>query len=211
MRQVMPYRKLRLKEPFGTFVENELGAGVLLITCGLPGTWKTETSEEIARMKGYPILRSDLIRLEVLKGENIFDEKIASDMGKRTMVYDETFRRADEALRKGDSVIVDATFVTQSLRRRAAEVAAKHSRTFVILETSCPQEVAISRILRRTKDNYESNALTEQAYLNNKRKFEKVDVDDLRLSYPKLEIIHATVDTQYDAPQDWYVIGLEKR
>jgi len=199
-----------LKEPFGTFVENELGAGVLLITCGLPGTWKTETSEEIARMKGYPILRSDLIRLEVLKGENIFDEKIASDMSKRTMVYDETFRRADEALTKADSVIVDATFVTQSLRRRAAEVAAKHGRTFVILETSCPQEVAISRILRRTKDNYESNALTEQAYLNNKRKFEKVDVDDFRQSYPKLEIIHATVDTQYDAPQDWYVIGLEK-
>jgi len=200
-----------LKEPFGTFVENELGAGVLLITCGLPGTWKTETSEEIARMKGYPILRSDLIRLEVLKGENIFDEKIASDMSKRTMVYDEIFRRADEALTKGDSVIMDATFVTQSLRRRAAEVAAKHNRTFVILETSCPQEVAISRILRRTKDNYESNALTEQAYLNNKKKFEQVDVDDLKQSYSKLDVVHASVDTQYDTPQDWYVIGLEKR
>ena len=162
-------------------------------------------------MECYPILRSDLIRLEVLKGENIFDEKIASDMSKRTMVYDEIFRRADEALTKGDSLVVDATFVTQSLRRRAAEVAAKHNKTFVILETYCPQEVAISRILRRTKDNYESNALTEQAYLNNKKKFEQVDVDDLKQSYPKLEIVHATVDTQYDAPQHWYVIGLEKR
>ena len=200
-----------MKEPFGSFVENELGVGVLLITCGLPGTWKTETSEEIARMECYPILRSDLIRLEVLKGENIFDEKIASDMSKRTMVYDEIFRRADEALTKGDSLVVDATFVTQSLRRRAAELAAKHNKTFVILETYCPQEVAISRILRRTKDNYESNALTEQAYLNNKKKFEQVDVDDLKQSYPKLEIVHATVDTQYDAPQHWYVIGLEKR
>ena len=89
-----------MKEPFGIFVESELGAGVLLITCGLPGTWKTETSEEISRIKGYPILRSDLIRLEVLKDENIFDEKIASDMSKRTMVYDETFRRADGLLEK---------------------------------------------------------------------------------------------------------------
>ena len=200
-----------MKEPFGSFVENELGAGVLLITCGLPGTWKTETSEEIARTKGYPILRSDLIRLEVLKGENIFDEKIASDMSKRTMVYDETFRRADEALEKGDSVIIDATFVTQSLRRRAAEVAAKHNKTFVVLETRCPQEVAIARILRRTKDNYESNALTEQAYLNNKKKFEKVDVDDLKQSYPELKIIHVTVDTQHDPPEGWYVIGVGKR
>jgi predicted kinase len=211
MQQLAPYRRLILKEPFGSFVEHELGAGVLLITCGLPGTWKTETSEEISRMKGYPILRSDLIRLKVLKGENIFDEKIASDMGKRTMVYDEIFRRADEALTKGDSAIIDATFVTQSLRRRAAEVAAKHNKTFVILETHCPQEAAIARILRRTKESYESNALTEQAYLNNKKKFEKVDVDDLKRLYPKLEIIHATVDTQYDPPEAWYVIGLEKR
>jgi predicted kinase len=200
-----------LKEPFGRFVENKLGAGVLLITCGLPGTWKTETSEEIARIKGYPILRSDLIRLEVLKGENIFEEKVASDMSKRTMVYDEIFRQADEALRKGDSVIIDATFVTQSLRRRAAELAAKHSKTFVILETYCPKEVAIARILRRTKENYESNALTEQAYLNNKKKFERVDVDNLKQLYPKLEIIHVTVDTQYDPPEEWYTIGMEKR
>jgi predicted kinase len=211
MRQIALYRRLTLKEAFGSFVEHELGSGVLLITCGLPGTWKTETSEETSRIKGYPVLRSDLIRLEVLKGENIFDEKIASDMSKRTMVYDETFRRADEALAKGDSAIIDATFVTQSLRRRAAEVAAKHNRTFVILETSCPQEVAIARILRRTKESYESNALTEQAYLNNKRKFEKVDVDDLKQLYPRLEIIHITVDTQYDLPEDWYVIGLDKR
>ncbi len=200
-----------MKEPFASFVENELEAGVLLITCGLPGTWKTEMSEEIARMKGYPILRSDLIRLEVLKGDNIFDEEIASDMSKRTMVYDEIFRRADEALTKGGSAIIDATFVTQSLRRRAAEVAAKHDKTFVILETSCPQEVAVARILRRTKENYESNALTEQAYLNNKKRFEKVDVDDLKRLHPNLEIIHVTVDTQRDPPEEWYAIGLEKR
>jgi hypothetical protein len=200
-----------LKEPFAKFVESKLGAGVLLITCGLPGTWKTETSEEISRIKGYPILRSDLIRLEVLKGEDVFDEKVAADMSKRTMVYDETFRRADEALEKGDSVILDATFVTQSLRSRAAEIAVKNSKTFVILQTHCPQEVAIARILRRTQEDYESNALTEQAYLNNKKKFEKVDVDDLKRLYPGLNIIHLTVDTQYDPPEDWYIIGMEKR
>jgi predicted kinase len=200
-----------LKEPFSKFIEAELAGDILLITCGLPGTWKTETSEEISKIKSYPILRSDLIRLEVLKGENVFDEKVASDMSKRTMVYDETFRRADKALEKGNSVILDATFVTQSLRRRAAEIAAKHNKTFVILQTHCPQEVAITRILRRTQEDYESNALTEQAYLNNKKKFEKVDMDDLKRLYPRLNIIHLTVDTQYDPPEDWYIIGMEKK
>jgi predicted kinase len=199
-----------LKEPFGKFIEDELGAGILLITCGLPGTWKTETSEEISRIKGYPILRSDLIRLEVLKDEDIFDEKVASNMDKRTMVYDETFRRADEALQKDDSVILDATFISQSLRRRAAAIAARHNKTFVILQTHCPQEAALARILRRTKEEYVSNALTEQAYLNNKKEFEEVDLDDLKRLNPDLDIIHLIVDTRHDPPEDWYIIGMER-
>ena len=200
-----------MKEPFRKSIEAELGANVLLITCGLPGTWKTETSEEIARIKGYPILRTDLIRLEVLKGEDIFDEKVASNMDKRMMVYEETFRRADEALKKGDSVIIDATFITQSLRRRAAEIAAKQNKRLVILQTHCPREVAIARILRRTKEDYESNALTEQAYINNEKKFERVDLDDLKRSYPNLDMLHLVVDTSYDPPEDWYIIGMEKK
>jgi len=200
-----------LRETFRKFIEAELGSGILLITCGLPGTWKTETSEEISRIKGYPILRTDLIRRELLKNEDIFNEKVASNMDKRMMVYDETFRRAEEIIEKGDSVILDATFITKSLRRRAAAIAAKHKKTFVILQTHCPQEVAIARILRRTKEDYESNALTEQAYLNNKKRFEKVDLDDLKQLNPNLNIIHLTVDTQYDPPEDWCIIGVEKR
>jgi predicted kinase len=200
-----------LREPFIKFVEKELGAGFLLIACGLPGTWKTETTEEVARLKGYPLLRSDLIRLEVLKNEDIFNEKVASDMAKRTSVYDEMFRQADEALNKNAGVILDATFITQALRRRAAEIAAKHDLTFVILQTDCPQEVALRRILSRTRENYESNALTEEAYLNNKKRFEAVDLDDLKGLYPTLNIIHLIVDTRHDPPEDWYIIGVKKR
>jgi len=200
-----------LREPFRKFIETELGSGFLLIACGLPGTWKTETTEEVARIKNCPLLRSDLIRLEVLKNEDIFDEKVASNMDKRTTVYDEMFRQADESLAGNDCVILDATFVTQSLRQRAAEIADKHNKEFVILQTDCPQEVAISRILKRTKEDYVSNALTEQAYLNNKKKFEPVNLNDLKDLYPNLSISHLTVDTQYDPPEDWYIIDVKEK
>jgi len=200
-----------LKEPFAKLVETKLGDDALLITCGLPGTMKTETSEEISRIKGYPIVRTDLIRREVLKNEDIFDEKVASDMQRRMRVYDETFRQAEEALEKGGSVIIDATFITQSLRRRAAAIADKHNKTLVILQTYRPREVAIAYILRRTKEDYESNALTEEAYVNNEKKFEKVDLDDLKNLHPNLNIVHLTVDTQHGSPEGWYVIGMEKR
>jgi predicted kinase len=133
-------------------------------------------------------------------------------MGKRLSVYDEMFRRADELAGKSKTgMILDATFVAQDLRRRAAEIAAKHDMTFVILQTSCPMEVSVARLERRTKEKYESNALTVDAYLANKKKFEPVDLDDLKRNYPKLKVLHLTVDTCHDAPADWYVIGMEKR
>lgn len=199
-----------MRESFLEFVEKELaGSRFLMIACGLPATWKTETTTEVSRITGYPLLRTDLIRLEVLKNEDIFDEKVASNMDKRTMVYDETFRQADECLKTGEGAILDATFVTQALRRRAAEIAARHNLRLIILQTDCPQEVSLNRISRRTKENYESNALTEQAYLNNKDRFEAVDPDDFRRAHPDLKVTHLIVDTTHDPPEDWYVIAVE--
>ncbi len=202
-----------MKEPFVSFVEKELEPRTLLITCGLPASYKTETSEEVSKIKGYPILRSDLIRLEVLKNEDIFDAKVAGNMNKRLSVYDEVFRRADELASKNriGGLILDATFVTQELRERAAEIAAKNDMTFVILQTSCPQEVSLARIAKRTKEKYESNALTPEAYLANKSKFEPVNIEAIKKKYPNLKITHLTVDTCHDQVDRWYIIGEEKR
>jgi len=195
-----------MREPFKEYMSKELGNDIVLISCGLPASYKTETTEVIAGMKGYVILRTDLIRLEVLKGEDIFDEKVASDMDKRNLVYDEVFKRASGFAAKGNGVILDATFITQKLRRRAAEVAALNNKTFVIQQTVCPQEVSLNRISRRTRENYESNAITEQAYLNNKNKFEPGDLADLKGLYPNLKIIHLMVDTASDSEDEWKVI-----
>jgi predicted kinase len=200
-----------LKIPFKKFVEAEIGGDAVLIACGLPATNKTETTEIIARLKGYEMLRTDVIRREVLKGEDIFDEKIASNMDKRTLVYDTMFSMADGLSSQGRGVILDATFVTHSLRKRAAGVAAKNRKTFIIQQTQCPQEYSLNKISKRTRENYESNALTEQAYLNNKDRFEPVDLDDLKELYPELHIMHLLVDTASDSDDEWFVIGKTER
>lgn len=165
----------------------------------------------MSKIKRFPILRTDLIRLEVLKDIDIFDEKLASNYEIRKRVYKEMFKRAEEIIKKNDGVILDATFVTQELRRIAAGIAGKQNKTFVVLQTNCSKDASINRITKRTKENYESNALTEQAYINNLKKFEKIDLDDLKSLYPKLKILHLTVDTELDNPEDWYIIGMEKR
>lgn len=200
-----------MREAFVDFIKKELEPKTVVIACGLPASYKTETTEVIAEIKGYKILRSDLIRLEVLKNEDIFDEKVASSMKKRMLVYDEMFRMADESAAEGEGIILDATFVTQTLRRRAAKVAAKHGMKLVIQQTQCPKEVSLRRISERTKENYESNALTEQAYTNNVKKFEPVDLEDLKGLYPVLDIVHLLVDTTSNLTEEWFVIGKTTR
>ena len=200
-----------MKKSFLKYVNEELGDDFLLITTGLPATWKTETGDEVIKIKQCPMLRSDIIRLEVLKGQDVFDEKVAGNMSNRLSVYDEVFRRADDTLKKSRCAILDATFITQELRKRAAEIAAKNRKTLVILQTQCPKEVSLRRISKRTKENYESNAITEQAYLNNASRFEAVDMDDIKRPYPSLPIIHLTVDTSQGEQNKLYLVGIEKR
>ena len=200
-----------MREPFAEYVRVEYGTDPVLIACGLPASNKTETMEVVARNKGYTILRTDLIRRKILKNEDIFDEAVASSMDKRKLVYDEMFRQAGEIVSSGVGVILDATFVTHALRRRAAQVAAENGKLFMIQQTNCAEEYSLNKISKRTKENYESNALTDQAYFNNKSKFEDVDLEALKAEFPDLRIVHIVVDTNSDSEEDWHVIDRTDR
>jgi len=91
------------------------------------------------------------------------------------------FRQAEKALGAGKKgLILDATFFTQELRYQAAELAQQARRAFVIAECVCTEGRSIERILKRTKENYESNALTREAYVNNKAVFQPVDIEEMK-------------------------------
>ena len=201
-----------MERSFSEVIQSDIPKGCLLISVGLPGSWKSPVTEEIARAKRFEILRSDLIRLEVLDGEDVFDNKVASDPNRRNKVYEEMFRRAGELLKTLQTgLILDATFFTQDLRAKAAELAAKANRAFVIAQCVCTEEKSIERILKRTKENYESNALTKEAYLNNKALFQPIDTAELKKKFKRLPIIYITIDTEYDTLPDWKVRKIEKR
>lgn len=200
-----------MEKDFVKVIESEIPKDCVLISVGLPGSWKSPVTEEIAKMKGFPILRSDIIRLEVLKGLDVFDNKVASNPENRKKVYDEMFRQAGEALKASTTgLILDATFFTQDLRSKAAELAQKANRSFVIAECVCTEEKSIERILKRTKENYESNALTREAYLNNKALFQPVDLKDLKKRFKTVLMIHLTIDTECNSLPDWKIRRIEK-
>lgn len=201
-----------MDKPFLEVIESEIPKNCVLISVGLPGSWKSPVTEEIARMKGFQILRSDIIRLEVLKGQDIFDHHVASNSENRKRVYEEMFRQAKNLLKTiQGGLILDATFFTQALRAQAAELAEYASLPFVIAECVCTEERSIQRILKRTKENYESNALTQEAYLNNKALFQTVDMDDLTKRFKAISMIHLIIDTEYDTLPDWKIKKIEKK
>ena len=71
--------------------------------------------------------------------------------------------------------------------------------------------MSLERISRRSKDNYESNALTPQAYHNNQKKYQQVDLNEMKRTYPDLKAVHYIVDTTKDSPEEWYIISKDER
>jgi len=200
-----------MERTFSEVIKSEVPDNSVLISVGLPGSWKSPVTEEIARMKGFQILRSDLIRLEVLKDQDIFDNKVASNPENRRKVYEEMFRQAEKEVKTNQSgLILDATFFTQDLRLRAAEIACQSGRSLVIAECACSEDRSIQRILKRTKENYESNALTREAYLNNKALFQPIDIKGIKEKFATLRVIHLTIDTEYDTLPDWKIKKIER-
>ncbi len=200
-----------MERDFLEVIESEVPDNSVVISAGLPGSWKSPVTEAIAKIKGFRILRSDLIRLEVLKGLDIFDHRIAGDPGHRKKVYEEMFRQAKNLLEASKGgLILDATFFAQELRCQAADLAMKSNRPFVIAECVCSEEKSIERILKRTKENYESNALTREAYLNNKSLFQPVDIHALKERFRPLPILYLSIDTEYDTLPDWKIRKIER-
>ncbi len=162
---------------FLDIIDKEIPEDCLVVMCGLPATGKTTLAKKISEKKGFKVLSSDSIRAEIIK-EDIFDQKIASDLNKRILVYKVMFERAQEILEKERGLILDATFIRRDLRKICADIAKRYRKTLCIIETRCSKETALSRIRRRKKGDCESNAITEEAYFNNLKIFEPVSLNE---------------------------------
>ncbi len=127
---------------------------VLLAVGGLPGTGKTTLAGALAAATGATVASADATRKrlggigpgvhpQAAIGAGLYTE----EMNRR--VYDGLNTDADEALRRGRSVVVDATFRRRADRERLRKLARARGARFVMVECVAPEEVVAERLRRR--------------------------------------------------------------
>jgi len=137
----------------------------LVVVGGLPGTGKTTLATALGDELGWPVLRSDEIRKELLgldPGAHAparFQEGIYTPAA-TDATYDALVADARVLLDRGVSVILDASFSTARHRAQAVDLAG--SAVADLTEICCvlPADVAAARMLRRSAEGGDASDAT---------------------------------------------------
>lgn len=129
----------------------------LMLVGGAPGVGKSTVGAGLAGDIGAVLIRSDLVRKELLglpadhHGSTRFGQgpyrRDVSDQ-----VYEEMVTRAQRALELGYSVVIDATWAREAHRELAADAARRASAQLVQLRCDTTEEIAAARIRSRRSD-----------------------------------------------------------
>jgi hypothetical protein len=127
---------------------------MLLLTVGLMGVGKTTLARALAGALGAELLRSDIVRKElaglpaVVPSPDAFATGLyVPEMSHRT--YAELRHRAEQLLRGGKTVIVDASFVRRSERQAFLDLAGELAVPARLLHIYCDRATAVSRLEQR--------------------------------------------------------------
>ena len=168
---------------------------VLIIMAGLMGTGKSALAKVLASYLGADIVRSDVLRKELLhiaptsRRYNDFGKGIYSDDISR-QTYDRAMEIASEKIKNGKSIIIDASYKRMKDRLNAYEAAKKLSAGFYLLECTCPEEIIKARLERRKLNHAEVSDGRWEIYLAQKANFEQIS------ELP--EEHHMVIDTSLD-------------
>jgi predicted kinase len=91
------------------------------------------------------------------------------------LTFETMFNQAASWLKKGVSVILDATFVLALSRKTAYEIAMKYNAGFAFLEYTISDEEACRRINHRKLEPGNVSDGTTQVYFKMKSEFEPLD------------------------------------
>lgn len=149
----------------------------IYVVYGLSGTGKTTVANMLSQMAGIPVYHSDVVRKELIAGIpaverhlEAFGEGIyGADISQKT--YMALARLAAKHLARGDDVILDATYINPSERKRLLEIVAHYDATPVFIHTTCSEAEIAQRLAKRIKEPQEVSDGRWEIYLKQKERF----------------------------------------
>ncbi|MBI2868308.1 MAG: AAA family ATPase [Chloroflexi bacterium] len=127
---------------------------LLLVMMGLVGTGKTTVAQLLARRLGLEVISSDVTRKKLAgvplrePHRDEFDTGLyAAGFTRRT--YDRMFREARKTLGRGDSVVLDASFIKAGERGAASALAGETAADFFVVECVLDESSIKSRLAGR--------------------------------------------------------------
>jgi predicted kinase len=144
------------------------------------GTGKSTLANQLAEAFDVEVISTDHLRHELLgksaKAAAYGDGNYQPDLRER--IYDELFRQAGDALKTGQTVVLDGTFLTDRLRAQAYDVAYQHRAKAVCVLCNCPRQLAYARIQQRADQGVSESEARVELYDLQARDFESPCADD---------------------------------
>jgi len=143
------------------------GRVTLTLVGGAPGTGKTTLAGALGDRLDWTVLRSDLVRKDLAGVAH--DEHAATSFGHgiyddatTEATYAELITRAEMLLRRGEPVVLDATWASAIHRRAARELAAQTTSELVEVQCIVDPDTAARRVATRAQHGRDASDATPQ-------------------------------------------------
>jgi aminoglycoside phosphotransferase family enzyme/predicted kinase len=199
-------RHLELAERY-TMEFSSIVPSLLLVVHGLTGSGKSTLAAALADELGAESLSTDAVRRQMFGPSR---EPAAYGEGnyeatQRLAVYNSLFAAAEQHLVDRLSVVLDGTFLTAELRRRAAKLASRRGARPLFIHCSCPDEIARQRIAQRISAGGATSESRPELFDRRKADEEPTPSDLDRLDIQTIHTLLDQVDVVIDRLRDVYL------
>lgn len=150
----------------------------LVLVGGSPGTGKSKLARGLAAAHGWPVIRSDEVRREVLDAAGAPGRYEAAQVDR---VYDAVLDAARPLLARGETVVLDATWGSAARRAEARAAATGAGARTIEVRCVVDPETAAARVARRAAKGADVSEATPEVALRLAAAFdpwdEAVEVD----------------------------------